>query len=328
MNRASICLLAPVFLIAACSGGSSSTFNDPSIPPPSAGIVITSSNGLQVAGAAYGSVVSSGDVAGLAGDTGLTADGSGGLAKPALNSTSGRTLIAIMQKIPFGPLSLDCAVSGTFEVSGELDDPTTFTDGDTIVAKYINCNDGLGETIHGTLNFRVMSFVGDIFTGIYDMTMRMDLDDFQVKTDTDVVMAIGDGTATLNTLAAPYVEASVSGNVMATSTNSGSETLTNYSSAQTLDARLDPAPYTMVASGTLDSSHLSGSIVYSTPVMFEGFGADYPSMGELLVAGDNSSMLLVAENNVDVRIEIYSNTTGTGTPDDTILTTWAELAAM
>lgn len=327
MKRASISLLVPLFLFAACSGGES-TFDDPNIPPPSAGIVITPSNGLQVAGVAYGSVVSSGDVAGLAGNTGLTAGGAGGLSKPAVNSTSGHTLVSIMQKIPFGPLSADCAVTGTFEVSGELEDPATFTAGDTIVAKYTNCNDGFGETLDGTLSFRVVSFTGDVFTGVYDMTMRMDLSDFQVMTDADVVMANGDGTATLNTLDAPYVEASVSGNVMTTSTNSGSTTLTTYSSAQTLDGRLDPAPYTIVASGTLDSSELAGSITYSTPVMFEGLGADYPHMGELLVAGDNSSIRLIAVNNVDVRIEIYSNTTGTGTPDDTILTTWAELASM
>ncbi len=327
MTRTSISLLIPLIFVTACGGGSS-TVNNPAAPPPPTGFVITPTNGMQVAGVAYGSVVSSGDVAGLAGNTGLTAGGSGGLAKPALNSTSGHTLISIMQKIPFGPLTLDCAVTGSFTVSGELENPPTFTAGDTIVAEYANCDDGLGEVLDGTLNFVVDAFTGDIFTGIYDMTMTMNLVDFQATTDADVVMANGDGTATLNTLAAPYVEASVSGNAMTTDTNSGSETLTTYSSAQTLDAGLDPAPYTMVASGTLDSSQLPGAIDYSTPVMFQGFDSDYPHIGELLVSGDSSSIRLIAVDNVDVLIEVYSNAAGTGAPDDTIATTWAELAAL
>jgi len=326
MKRASISLLIPLILVTACGGGSS-TVNNPAVPPPT-GFVITPSNGMQVAGVAYGSVVSSGDVAGLVGNTGLTAGGSGGLAKPALNSPSGRTLISVVQQIPFGPLTLDCAAAGTFTVSGELENPATFTAGDTIVAEYANCDDGLGEVLDGTLNFVVDAFTGDIFTGVYDMTMTMDLVDFQATTDADVVMANGDGTATLNTLAAPYVEASVSGNAMTTDTNSGSETLTTYSSAQTLDAGLDPAPYTMVASGTLDSSQLPGAIDYSTPTMFQGFDSDYPHIGELLVSGDSSSIRLIAVDNVDVLIEVYSNAAGTGTPDDTISTTWAELAAL
>jgi hypothetical protein len=38
---------------------------------------------------------------------------------------------------------------------------------------------------------------------------------------------------------------------------------------------------------------------------------------------------LTAEaNGVDVTLRIYASNDGTGTPDDTIMTTWAELAAL
>jgi hypothetical protein len=69
--------------------------------------------------------------------------------------------------------------------------------------------------------------------------------------------------------------------------------------------------------------------MYSTPVMFEGEDTNYPHVGQMLIAGVDSSARIIAQANaIDVVIEIYSNTTGTGTPDDTIMTTWAELAGL
>ena len=161
------------------------------------------------------------------------------------------------------------------------------------------------------------------------MTMTMTFTDFQVATAEDVFTANGDGTATLNTMTPLYIEASVSGNLMTTDSNSATETLTAYSSAQTFDARVSPSPYTITGAGTLDSSRLSGAVSYSTETTFTGFDLGNPTGGALLIVGGTSSARLIAEmNGIDITIEIYSNTTGTGMPDDTIMTTWAELAGM
>ena len=114
-----------------------------------------------------------------------------------------------------------------------------------------------------------------------------------------------------------------------TSANTSTATLTDYSSAQTFDGTVLPSPFTLLASGILDSSELSGSVTYSTTVMFEGFDANYPVVGELLIVGDASSAKIIAQaNGIDVVVEIYSNTTGDGTPDVTINTTWTELAGL
>ena len=200
--------------------------------------------------------------------------------------------------------------------------------GDTILSEYAACIDVVGETIDGTIDSAVDAFEGSIL-GAYDMTMTMTFTDFQVATAEDVFTANGDGTATLNTLTPLYLETSISGNSITTDSNSATETLTAYSSAQTFDARVSPSPYTITGAGTLDSTRLSGVVSYSTETTFTGFNADYPTGGALLVAGDTSSARLIAEmNGIDVTIEIYSNTTGTDMPDDTIMTTWAELAAM
>jgi hypothetical protein len=337
MKRTTITLILPFFLLAACSGDGGYTGpgddNDPP-PPPPAGITITSANGVQVTQVAYQSALSAGDIAGLAGNTGLTGDSGGGLAKPSSAQYFDGTVAGILQKVPFGPTVIDCMAGGTMTVTMDLADleallAGALTAGDTILNEYASCDEGFGEVIDGTVDSVVDAFNGNILVNIYDFTMTMDLVNFQVATAEDVITVNGDSTAVLNSLAAPYVETSVSGSLITTDTNSSTETLTSYSSAQTLDAGLSPAPYTLNASGTLDSSQLTGAITYSTPVMLEGEDANYPHAGEFLIVGDSSSARLIAQANaVDVVIEIYSNTTGTGTPDDTIMTTWAELAGM
>ena len=60
-------------------------------------------------------------------------------------------------------------------------------------------------------------------------------------------------------------------------------------------------------------------------MIFNGLGGDYPSSGEFLVEGLDSSLLLIADNNVDVRILIDLG--ADGTIDETIVTTWAQLTA-
>lgn len=327
MKRMTFSLMIPLSLMAACGGGGDGVGGGTNIPPPSAAIPITAANGMQVSQVAYEAVVTSGDIADLAGSSGLTADTGTGFSKASIAQKAGGTLPTVLRQVTIGPTTQPCLLTGSLTVTANLSNPLTLSANDTIDAVYVNCSDDAGEVIDGTLHFEVDAFSGDIFSGMYTMTMTMELVDFQVRTGEDVLMARGDGTATLDTLLAPYVEASVSGGVMITDTNSNSQTLTNYSSAQTFNGNLDPAPYTMVASGTLDSSSLTGSVVYSTTLMFEGLGANYPHQGELLMEGENSSARLIAEQNgIDVRIEIDSD--GDDVVDDTIMTTWAELDAM
>jgi len=335
MKRAFISMLIPLVLITACSNSDNSFTDpndDPPPPPPPGGFAITPSNGLQVSQVAYQSVVTSGDMAGLTGGTGLTAGGGNGFSKPGIDAQIGGLLGRVMQTVPLPPIETICGSGpGTFTVTFDVVDPLVFATGalsagDTILVEYDNCDEGFGEILDGTIDFTVDAFTGDLLvTNLFDVTMTMNLVDFQVTIGTDVMMSNGDATARLNNLAAPFVSASVTGNMMTTDMNSSSEVLTSYSSAQTVDAGLDPAPFTMTASGTLNSSQLNGAVSYSTPTPFTGFDLNYPSAGVLLVTSGESSARLIAVNDVDVRIEIYSNADGSGTPDETILTTWAEL---
>ena len=118
---------------------------------------------------------------------------------------------------------------------------------------------------------------------------------------------------------------SVSGSALTTVTAAGTEVLTNFSTAQTVDTSVFPEPYTLTSSGNVDSSRLAGSISYSTPVTFQGAGGAYPFAGELLVAGaNNATIRLIALDATTVRIETDAD--GDGIVDTTEETTWDDIA--
>jgi len=331
MKRAAICTLIPLFFVAACSGTDNS-FSDENEPPPQPiGLAIDADNAMAVASAAYGAAVDSGELAGLAGTTGLGAAKTTGPSKPQAQSQANGLLNRIVQKVPLGTDEYECLSSGTVAITIDVVDPLVLAGGalsvgDNFLVVYTNCDDGAGEIVDGTIDMTVSAFAGDVFSGLYDMTMAMVVTTLQVTTSTDVLTSDGDAAARLNLLDLPYAEATVSGNTMTMDSNSSSDTLTDYSSMQTVDAGPVDPPYTMTTQGTLTTTRLSGSIDYSTPVMFAGVGSNYPHTGEFLVAGENSSVRLVVDNDVDVHIDIDSN--GDGVIDQTIVTTWAELTSM
>ncbi len=114
---------------------------------------------------------------------------------------------------------------------------------------------------------------------------------------------------------------------MTTDTNTYSETLTNFQTTQTVDTVTQTLPFTIDASGTLDSSQLTGVISYMTDPQspFTGFGLYFPSSGVLFINEVGSCARLTAVDNVNVTIDIDND--GDGTYDETINTTWAAITS-
>ena len=315
-------------VLAAC--GSSGGDDVPPVVSPPASVTIDSNNAPLVAKLSYEAALDSGDLGDLGGSIGLVASGPAGVSKldgaiaAAAKSGSGNS----GSSVPIPAERVMCAVDGFVTVSGAIADPFTpkLGKGDFFEFLFEICDEGTGEITDGQLRADVNSFGGDLLSGLYELGMTFRLTMFQVAEGTEVFMSEGDVTVSLDALNLPYVATSISGVSITIDGNTNSETLTNYSTDVTFDGNFIPAPYTLVASGTLDSSELSGAITYSAvPVtMFEGFEGEYPHTGELLVEGDSSALRLVAENNVDVTIYIDSD--GNGIFDDQIIsTTWVAL---
>jgi hypothetical protein len=327
MKRICSILLIPLVFLAACDGEPG--FSGDAAPPPVPGagaFAIDSGNAVAVTGVAYKAALASGELAGLADSNGLTAD-AGGVNKTAFSGKVGGVVTQSVP-IPLGPQP--CLLDGEVEITLDVVDPAVFaagmySAGDTIHIEYRGCIDVQGETIDGVMDLEVISVEGDLLGGVFNLTMSIVATNLQVTTPDDVLSIHGDVTASINTLNAPFVRASVSGERIETSSNASSEILTAFDSLQTVDGGLNPIPYTMSAGGTLDSSQLPGIVDYSTPVTFQGLGENYPHTGEFLVVSGNSSALLIAIDDVNVQIDIDNNRDGT--VDETIMTTWAELLA-
>jgi len=320
MKRLHTATLAATLLITACGGGGSSYSGDPN---PTSGFAISGANAQTTSKAAYEAAIQSGDLAELGDSLGLTAASPGSFAKASGGTQVAGFLVDVLQKIPFGPDEFPCAVSGSVTLSGDIENPLTLTPGDNFLVVSAACNDGLGEVVDGSLSFTVTDFSGDVLTGAYRLSMNAILDDLQVTTAEDTITSNGDASITLDTMTPLFVTASVAGTSMTTDSNTGSETLTNYSTTQTLDIGAIEPLYTLVAMGTLQTTSLSGSVAYSTPLMFESIGQNYPHTGQLLITAASSSARLIAIDDVNVQIEVDSN--DDGTVDETINTTWAEL---
>jgi len=323
MNRVSISIVSACLLISACGGGGGASSSN----PPSAMLKVTAANALEVTQTSYAAALASASLGDLSGETGLIAGGPDQVSKldGSFGTASKINGGGSSNQVPLPPQTEMCAISGSVTISGDIADPDspTLTPNDFFEIAFDQCVDDPGESTHGVLRFDVDDFAGDFLAGFYDLTMTLTLDNFQVTTAEDALTSNGSATVGINTMNTPSVSASISGSSMTVDSNAGSKSLRNFISAQTLNAGIFPSPYTMTASGTLNTTQLDGTVRYSTPVMFEGFDNDYPGVGEFLVTGDDSSARLVAESNVNVRIEIDID--GDTVVDETINTTWAEL---
>ncbi len=321
MKTLGLLIASLAVLLPACGGDSPHTGNES--PDTGSGLSLTSANAQTTAKVVYGAAMSSADLADVGSNIGVTANEPGSSAGATAQKQADGYLVNVLQQAPFGPDTLPCAVSGSITISGDIANPLTLTAGDTFSVDADACDDGLGEILDGLMNMTISEFSGDLFLGMYLLGMDATLDALQVTTPEDVISSTGDTTVVLDTTAAPFVSAAVSGASMTTSSNASTETLSDYATAQTVDAGRQSAPYTLNSSGTLDSSQLAGVVSFTTPVQFQGFGVDFPGSGELLISGNNSSARLIALDNVNVRIEIDND--GVAGVDETIETTWAEL---
>ena len=322
-------LILTITMVAACDGGTSFP-GTTSGPPPAGGegLAITGTNATAAMSVALYAAFESGEVGDVVGTLGVDTANVGKMNKVASGQLGSGTLFNATQNVPFGPFDQPCLISGMMRISGDLADPLgmSFSSGDTLTVIAMDCVDVPGETVNGQIDYDFVLIAGDILVGPpFEMTIDVTLTDFQVDDSTDTNTANGNATVTLDTLADPDWLVSIDGPILTSDTSTSSNTLSNFSQTQTVNTAAVPTPYTMISSGTVDSTDLDDIVDYSTPVMFEGLDQAYPYTGEFLVSGDNSSVRLIALDEVNVRLE--SDFNGDGVVDETTDTTWDALIA-
>lgn len=323
MKRTLFTLVGTSLLLSACGDGS--LFEEPTQVTTGS---ITPANALTTTRASWQAALASGNFATIGSSLGLSADTGAGLSKPRVSAMAAGGVTRLVSQVPFGPDEFPCLSTGTVTISGDIADPTDTTRlsvNDTFQVVYAACDDGIGEVLDGTIDLTVGDFAGDLSAGTYMLAMDALATDFQVNAGGEVTVSNGDTSVALDTMDTPFISVGTNGSAMRVDSNSRSDILINYQSNQTVDGNVAPAPYTLTASGSLDSTALDGVVRYSTVEPFAGVGTEYPSEGRLRVQGSGSSLELVAIDNINVDIEIDSN--GDGVIDVTITTTWADVSS-
>jgi hypothetical protein len=324
MKRNTLLFTLAGLVLAACGGGGGGGI--PPVDSPSLSLTIDSNNAALVAKMAYQAARDIDDVSDLDSTLGLVASGPAGVAKVDSAFAAAAKPGNSSANVPIPNETVMCAQSGEVDVSGRIADPLTptLTAGDFFEFVFRMCNDGMGVEIDGGLRADVTRFNGDFAGERFDLGMTYTLTTLQVVDGADVSTSDGNAHVDFGTLDLPFISTDINGSTITIDENTKSSTLTNYSTALTFDGDFDPAPYTMTASGTLESTELTGVVSFSTPVMFQGLQSEYPGAGEFVVEGEKSGLRLIAENNVDVTINLDLD--GDGMFDDgVIVTTWLAL---
>ena len=204
MNREYPLLLTLSVLLSACGGGSGSAPPSPPVGGTTA-LVLTTSNAKPAARTAYGSTMQSMETGALVGDSGIASTSSGDSQKPDVQNPLSGMLTGALQKVPLGPDTFPCAVSGTTTISGELASLFTLTAGDRINVYAMDCDDGLGEVVNGRMEMTVAAFTGDLVLGTYLLEMTVLLIDFEVVTALDTILSNGDSSVSIDTNGNPLI---------------------------------------------------------------------------------------------------------------------------
>lgn len=237
---------------------------------------------------------------------------------PLLQNAASDALVAAV----VGPTTFPCAVSGTTTISGNVADPNSPSAGDSLSATFSSCDEGDGSILGGGLSMRVDALSGDPTASVFDMTVAVTLNNLTVTEAGETMTGSGDIRLTLGSSDGVTLTTALSGNSMAVSGLGRSIALKDYAITSTLNqGTLD---YSLTSNGTLESTELGGSVVFSTVATFQGVGGNFPYTGTHLITGQSSSVRLTALDDVNVVLDIDTN--GDGAVDATVNTTWAAIS--
>jgi|GEM_PF-970611 len=228
----------------------------------------------------------------------------------------------------FGPLTFDCATSGTVDISGSIATAGTYTSNDHFEAFFTNCVRGNDEL---------------------DRAMTVDVDSFDAGpgdaylvsatvTENDLLRFFGgscfSGTGTFETsydflyTTANSIQMTSSANAINIWAGGRSQDLAAAIVTAQIDVGQQPAIITRQSSGVITSDDLVGIFTYESTVpdifVVDDLATTGPYNGRLLVtAADGSTMTLVGQDQLNARLELDFD--GDTAVDEQIVTTWADL---
>ncbi|HSG99720.1 MAG TPA: hypothetical protein VLB27_06705, partial [candidate division Zixibacteria bacterium] len=309
--------------LAACGGGGGGDSTPGTITTVFPALALTSSNAEEVAGdvATVGSdTVGAGDI-GTGIITGVVIDAAG---RPALSEIARWSLetvhglrdqlIANVTGVVINEV-VNCD-SGTISVTwDDADNDSEFSSGDTFSMTFNTCA-LMGVTINGALAMTGFTITGNPSTDIaWSMGATFTYTALTMSDGVDSVRIDGGMGFSIATLDSDDFEVEISGSSLAYREGIYTTTLRNYSFSYTEE--VSSGLFSLGYAGIIDIGSLTGRVSFTTTTPFTGSDilANWPTAGELLISGDNSTVTLTALGGDSVRLSIDSN--GDGGTDQT-----------
>ncbi|WNC73433.1 hypothetical protein RGQ13_05410 [Thalassotalea psychrophila] len=311
-------------LLSACGGGGGGSKDD--TPLPSANI--DSSNALQVLAEVSEVVLGTNELGSAVDFSNQNVEVPRNMSTPT--AMSGATLVSqntltgvLINNTPIGPETIDCSVSGTQKLWGDLADLNTLSVGDTINIESNMCDDGYGEVVDGLLEMTITSIEGDLDYLESLLEVDVKFTDFMTTAEGESITFDGDISMLMDTLSPPLEVLGVSGKSFSIDSQGKTVTMRNFSDTFSVDTSTFPIEWQQSANGSLTSSEFVGSVNYETSVTLMGSGEGYPNTGELFVSDTSGASLRLividAEN-----VQIDADYDGDKVVDETFYLTWIE----
>jgi hypothetical protein len=316
-----VLLGAGLSLLAACGGGGGGGGNPPVVVAPDASI--DPQNAVEIAGDVVTGVLDSGQLGAFGGSGLIGASDSGAPAMSKASASAAMKGIDAVMMAPFGPEVSQCAVAGTVSISGNLRSQDTLSPGDTITARFTNCDDGEGEVINGVLTLDIDTFEGDLLSGFVALGVTMGFQSFSVTEDGEIHMVNGGLSVLIDTRNYPLNTFTMSSGSLSVTDGVETVVLSNFTTTASSDESSQPPAFTFESSGRI-SVPRHGSVTYRVEEPFTGFGEGDPESGVLYIEGGGGASITATVLSA-TQVQLDMDYDGNGSTDQTVIVTWVEL---
>lgn len=322
-----------VLLVAACGGGGSSEGGNSTTAS-----TVNFNNAKDVAAQAYAASESVSAQSGASGElagslvTGVTLHSG----RSGVIGTSLRQLYRGLDAQTAGNLVTGvetteaCTNGGTISVSATVANEGQVSNGDSLSITTNGCVEG-DVKLNGGIRFTFSNLTGTIGPDTtWSATLAIVYSNLTTEVNGEVLRVNGDLTVGYVQTNSLIAKASASSSSLQVTYTSNGETIVDYTlSSLNCEATINSSSYTHRADYTVSGKlgNLGNtSYTVTTNTRFEGNAGAFPSKGSMTVkATDNTSLTLTAVDSTNVRIDLDTN--GDGGIDQTINTTWDDLAS-